>query len=208
MVQLGHRMPLGQAPPQGGGDTARAAALADGHVAAPQRRRRVAQGGPGPHGRDELGLVVAALQADQLAEGGAARRWGRPAARRCAGSRPGRRGGVTEDAVHPAGVEPEAAQALLELGHVVAPQHGRAPVQEAVAQPKTGLDQGVPGLRAADAVDPQAAVVLEGLDGGPGGGPEDAVRVDRRAGQDGRQAVLDVGDRVAAVADGERQAYR
>ena len=39
-------------------------------------------------------------------------------------------------------------------------------------------------------------------------GPEDAVGVDRRAGQDGGQAVLDVGDRVTAVPDGEGQAYR
>jgi hypothetical protein len=49
---------------------------------------------------------------------------------------------------------------------------------------------------------------LEGLHGGAGGGAEDAVGIDGRAGQDGGQAVLDVGDRGAAVADGERQAYR
>ena len=117
-------------------------------------------------------------------------------------------GGVAEDAVDAARVEPEGAQALLEFGHVVTPQHGGPAVQEAVAEPKTGLDQGVPCLRAADPVDAQAAEALEGLDRGAGGRAEDAVGVDGRARQDGGQALLDVGDRRAAVADGERQAYR
>jgi hypothetical protein len=49
---------------------------------------------------------------------------------------------------------------------------------------------------------------LECLHGGPGGGPEDPVRLDGRTREDGVEAVLDVGDRGAAVADGERQAYR
>jgi hypothetical protein len=49
-------------------------------------------------------------------------------------------------------------------------------------------------------------VVLEGLDGGPGRGPEDADFVDRRAPRpDGRQASLDVTDGGAVVADRERQ---
>ena len=104
--------------------------------------------------------------------------------------------------------KPRRAQALLELGDVVTPQHRGPAVQEAVTQPKTGLDQGVPGLRPADAVDAQAPEALEGLEGGPGGGPEDAVGVDGRAGQDGGQAVLDVGDRSPRSPDGEGQAYR
>jgi hypothetical protein len=54
----------------------------------------------------------------------------------------------------------------------------------------------------------QAPQALEGLDGGAGGRAEDAVGVDGRARQDGAQAVLDVGDRRAAVAEGQRQAYR
>ena len=57
-------------------------------------------------------------------------------------------------------------------------------------------------------VDAQAAQALEGLEGGPGARSEDAVGVDGRARQQGSQAVLDVGDRVTAVPDGERQAYR
>jgi hypothetical protein len=49
---------------------------------------------------------------------------------------------------------------------------------------------------------------LEGLHGGAGGRAEDAVGIDGRARQDGGQAVLDVRDGGAAVADSERQAYR
>jgi hypothetical protein len=49
---------------------------------------------------------------------------------------------------------------------------------------------------------------LESLERGPGRRAEDAVGVDGRAREDGGEAVLDVGDRVAAVADGEGKAYR
>jgi len=63
-------------------------------------------------------------------------------------------------------------------------------------------------LGTADAVDPEAPQALEGLEGGPGARSEDAVGVDGRARQYGGQAVLDVGDRVTTVPDGERQAYR
>jgi hypothetical protein len=96
----------------------------------------------------------------------------------------------------------------LELGDVVTPQHRRAAVQEAVAQLETGLDQGVPGLRATHPVHAQAAQSLEGLDRGAGGRAEDPVGIDGRAGDDGAQAVLNVRDGGAAVADGEGQAYR
>jgi hypothetical protein len=73
---------------------------------------------------------------------------------------------------------------------------------------EAGLDQRVPGLLAADAVDPEPAGVLEGLNGSPGPGAEDAIGVDTGAGQDAGQAVLDVRDRLAAVPEGEGQAYR
>ena len=56
--------------------------------------------------------------------------------------------------------------------------------------------------------DAQAAEALEGLERGPGARTEDAVGVDGCARQNRREAVLDVGDRVAAVPDGEGQAYR
>jgi hypothetical protein len=97
---------------------------------------------------------------------------------------------------------------LLQFRHVVTPQHGRPAVEEAATEPKTGLDQGVPGLRAADAVDAEPAQTLEGLDGGARPGAEDAVGIDGGAREDGDQAVLDVGDRVTTVPDGEGKAYR
>jgi hypothetical protein len=96
----------------------------------------------------------------------------------------------------------------LELGDVVTPQHRGPAVQEAVTQPETRLHQGVPRLRATYPVDTEAAQALEGLDGGAGGRAEDPVCIDGRARKDGGEAVLDVGDRSAAVADGEGQAYR
>jgi hypothetical protein len=151
---------------------------------------------------------VTGLEAQELVQGGAAH----DAVRR----KPGvalelverANGGVAEDAVDPARVEAKAAQALLELRHVVTPQHGGPAVEEAVAEPETGFDQGVPGLGAADAVDAQAPQALEGLEGGPGGGPEDAVDVDGRARDDGGETVLDVGDGGAAVPERQGQPYR
>ncbi len=137
-------------------------------VAAPQGGRGVAQRGPGPHGGDELGLVVAALQAQELLQGGPADDPvdGQAGVALELGQRP--HGGVAEDAVDPARVEAERAQALLQLGHVVTAQHRGPAVQEAVTHAKTGLDQGVPGLGAADAVDAEAAEALEGLERRPG----------------------------------------
>jgi hypothetical protein len=49
---------------------------------------------------------------------------------------------------------------------------------------------------------------LKGLERGARAGTEDAVGVDGRAGEDGGQAVLNVGDRVTTVPDSEGQAYR
>ena len=120
-----------------------------------------------PHRGDQLGVVVAGLRS-----GAARRRWPRrrcrrPAVRRCAGTRraPPRSG--RRRCRRPGPCRSPGAQPLLELGHVVAAQHGGAAVEEAVAEATTGLDQGRPGLAAADPVDPQAPAVLERLDGGP-----------------------------------------
>src|SRR5207253_11122308 len=71
-------------------------------------------------------------------------------------------GAVAEDAVDPARVEAERAQPALKGGDVIAPQHGRAPVEEALAQAVTGLDQRGPGLGPAHAVGAQAPMALEG----------------------------------------------
>ena len=62
--------------------------------------------------------------------------------------------------------------------------------------------------RATDAVDAEAAQALKGLERRAGARTEDAVGIDESAGQNGREAVLDVGDRVTAVPNGEGQAYR
>jgi hypothetical protein len=152
--------------------------------------------------------VVAARQTQQLQQRGAAD----DAVDREAGVAlelvQGLHGGVPEDPVDPAGIEAECAQALLQLRHVVTPQHGGPAEEEAVTHPETGFHQGVPGLRATDAIDAKAAQALEGLERGPGARPEDAVGIDGRARQNGGQAVLDVRDRVTAVSDGEGQAYR
>jgi hypothetical protein len=91
----------------------------------------------------------------------------------------------------------------LEVRDVVTPQHRGPSVQEAVTQAKTGLHQGVPRLLPAHPVDAEATQALEGLDGGAGGGTEDAVRVDGYAGEDRREAVLDVRDGLPAVAGRE-----
>ena len=177
-------------------------------MAAAQGGWGIAQRGASPDGRYQRGLVVAALQPHQLLEGGAADDAVDGEAGVALELIEGPYGGVPEDPVDPARVEAQRAQALLQLRHVVAPQHGSPAVQEAVTDPKTGFDQGVPGLRAADAVDPEAAQALEGLERGAGARAEDAVGVDGRAREYGGQAVLHVGDRVTTVPDGERQAYR
>ncbi len=74
------------------------------------------------------------------------------------------RGVVAQDAVLAAGVEAESVESALELGDVVTPQHRPAPIEEPVAQAVPALDDRRPRLRPADAVDPQAARVLEGAD--------------------------------------------
>jgi hypothetical protein len=87
--------------------------------------------------------------------------------------------------------------------------HGRAAVEEAIAQTETRLDQGVPRLKAADAVDPQAAQVLERLYRGAGAVTEDPVGVEGAApAQDGGQPMLDVRDGRTGVPQGEGEAYR
>jgi hypothetical protein len=96
----------------------------------------------------------------------------------------------------------------LEVRHVVTPQHGSPAVQEAVTYPESGFDQGFPGLEATDPVHAKATQALEGLDRRPCARTEDPVGIDGDAREHGCQAVLHVGDRVAAVADRQREAYR
>src|SRR5581483_8450178 len=96
-----------------------------------------------------------------------------------------------------------------ELGHVVAPEHGLAQVQQAVAQLVAGLDQRPPRLPAADAVHPQAAPFLEGAHGLVGGVAERAGCVPGSGTAKARQAALQVANGVAPVAPAKGQAgYR
>ena len=176
-----------------------AAAQRAGHAARARRSRRRRRGGPAGWvarraGRPGPAPTRPARDRGGGSRGAAARAgWrrptmpstGSPALRWNSPERA--HGGVAEDAVDPAGVEAEGAQALLELGHVVTPQHRGPAVQEAVTQPETGLDQGVPGLRAADAVDAQAAQALEGLERRPGWRDRRCRR--RRRARPGRMAV-------------------
>ncbi len=110
-----------------------------------------------------------------------------------------------QDAVHPARVESERAQALLELVDVVAAQHGGAQVEEPVPEPVPGFDQGLPRGGVAHPGDAQSPVFLEVLDGGRGRGPEgaDLRPFDRTACR--REPLLHVGDRRARVAWPERE---
>ena len=209
MVQLGHSdaTPV-QPTPERAGHAAQPAALADRDVAAAQGGGSVTQGGPGPDGGDQSGLLVATLQTHQLLEGGAA---DDPVDRQPGVALElveGPHRGVPEDPVDPARIETQRAQALLQLGHVVTPQHRSPAVEEAVTEPKTCFDQGIPGLGTADAVHPEPAQALESLERGARARTEDAVGIDGRARENGGQAVLHVGDSVTTIPDGERQAYR
>ena len=199
-----NRRPLiGQQATEGADGGGKTALFPDGHPAPGQSPRRLAQALAIPDRGDQLGVVVPGAEAQQLANRGATGDVvdGQPhVALELA---EGDRGQIAEDAVHPAGVESESAQPLLELGHVVAPQHGGAPVEEAVAEAAPRLDQRRPGLRAADTVDPQAPAVLEGLDGGSGAGAEASLRVDALGEGQPLEAVLDVGHRGAVVAQVE-----
>jgi hypothetical protein len=99
---------------------------------------------------------------------------------------------VAEDAVDPAGVEAHGAEPLLELGHVVAPEHGRSTVEQAVTEAVARFDQRRPGLRTADTVDPEPTPDLELPDGGLGVLTELAGHVRRYIQVDGRQPALQV----------------
>ena len=72
-----------------------------------------------------------------------------------------------EDAVLAPGVEAERVEAALEVVDVVAAQHRRREVEQAVAEAEAALDQRAPGLGSADAVDAQAALRLELADRRP-----------------------------------------
>jgi hypothetical protein len=147
-----------------------------------QRRGSVAQRGPGPYGGHQLGLVVPALESEQFTKGGPTDDPVDGQAGIALELAEGPAGVVAEDPVDPARVEPESTQALLKVSYIVTPQHGSATVQEAVADPETGLDQGFPGLKPANAIHAQTTQTLKGLDRSAGRRPEDAVSINGYAG--------------------------
>jgi hypothetical protein len=84
--------------------------------------------------------------------------------------------------------------------------HGSAAVQQAIAETVARLDESLPRLGAADAVDPEPALVLERLERRTRRASELPCRIADRAVAEREQPVLDVGDRVADVpfAQGQR----
>jgi hypothetical protein len=115
---------------------------------------------------------------------------------------------VPEDAVDPTRVEAQGAKALLQFCNIVAAEHRDPAVKEAVPEAESRLNQGVPGLLSAGAVNPKAAETLERLDGGTRRRTEDAVGVYRCTRQDRSESMLDIGNRTAAVSDGKWEGYR
>lgn len=69
-----------------------------------------------------------------------------------------------KDAVGPTGVESQGAEPALQLGHVVAPQHGGAAIEQAIAEAVTGLDEGPPGRLVTRAGGPKASMLLKSPD--------------------------------------------
>ena len=117
--------------------------------------------------------------------------------------RQGLGGELAEDAVHPTGVEPEGGKASLQVSDVVAPQHGPAEVEEAVAQTHARLDHRSPGLGPAHAADPEAPAVLEALYRSFSPDAEDPFGVRSRGQLDKSETSLQVSDGLALVARGE-----
>ena len=207
VVEGGHgRAVDDQAPSQRCKWCSEATGLADGDVAPCERRRGLSKELPGAHRRDELeGLGTPRRDPAELMEAlGAEDPVDRERgvllelAHRLGGR-------VTEDAVDAAGVEPQRAESLLELCDVVPALHRGAPVQEAVTEPVPGLDEGLPRLHAADAVDPEPAVLLERFDRRARRAPEAPHFVADGAVAEREEAVLDVSHRLPAVTFAKRQ---
>ena len=184
-----------QSAPKGGHRGAQAAHLAHREAAPGESGWATAELFAGPDVGDQLGILVAGLEPLQGLYRGTADDAVHGQSGVALEVAQGLHGGVPEDAVHAPGIEAEGAQALLELGDVVTPEHRGPAIEEAVAQPEPGLDQGAPGLRAADAVDPQSPPSLEGLDGRPGGRAETAGRIGRGPQPEDIEPTLDVSDR-------------
>ena len=103
-----------------------------------------------------------------------------------------------------AGVEAQQVELDLQGEDVVAAERRLAQIQEPVAELVPGLDELPPRVGAHDAVDDEAALLLERAHGQLGAGPEEAVHAlaaELEAAP--AQACLDVEDFFSAVAAGE-----
>jgi hypothetical protein len=101
-----------------------------------------------------------------------------------------------EDPVDPSGVESEVAQPQLEVGNVVAPEHGPLEAEQSAPDLEAGFDERRPGRQIADAGDRKVPLTLEPPDsvGGPRVVAADIVR--RRV-TPSLEPALQVGDVIA-----------
>ena len=210
MVEGRHRRALrSETTAEGGHRCREAPRLADRDATPREGRRRLPQQLARAHRRHEMkGCRAARRDPQQLAQRLAPEDAVNRQRRVLLEVAQGRRRRAAEDAVDSSSVEPERAQPLLELGDVVAAQHRRAQVEEPVAQAVAGFDQGLPGLRAADAVDAEAPAALECLQRGTRRDPELAPRVAHRPEAQRHEPVLHIDHTPAAVAlaDGKGRA--
>ena len=96
-------------------------------------------------------------------------------------------------------VEAERVQSVLEVGDVVAAQHGSLRVEEAVAEQEAALDECRPRLAADDPVDAQAARVLERPHRGLGAHAELAGLVGADVATDRGETRLEIANRLTAT---------
>ena len=183
---------FGQGPDDGVGQGVEAARLADDDAAAVEGSGRAPEGLTLADVGDGDGVLAAGPDSRQEGEGR------RPTDGVTGQSgvalelEDGPLGVLAEDAVDPAGVEPEGAQAALQVGDVVPSQRGRGVVQQPVAQLVAGFDERAPGLGPADAVDAQPPPLLERPHGHFGGGAVEAGPVRAGVVPGGAQPGLEV----------------
>ena len=113
----------------------------------------------------------------------------------------------SENSVDPVWVETELAKPALELGHVIAPHHRVAVVEEAIPEAMVGFHESVPSLRAADPVNHQPPVPLKATQRSLGLGAE-FVRVSVGVVADQGQAALKIANGFAGVAVAKWQTLR
>jgi hypothetical protein len=182
-----------------------AALLAEGDAAALERARSTTKCLSLTDVADQLGPLTAGLDAVQLIE--------RRAPEDAVGAESDvslevgerQRCLVSEDAVDPAGVEAQSPKPLLELGDIIAAEHGRAAVHESITEAITGLHQCRPRLRPANTIDSEAPPALKALDGGLGISTERPWSVVRCSQVNGRQPTLEVLDAFSAGAPLQRE---